>query len=242
MNAPVMDGDRVALMLLARLARVLTRPIACFHPSHYGDFDMEASDLATLAGHDAFAGPLEQVMFDRLGLARIKLSPAGLRDLTTCPERKLSLLIAAAEPEDLDTAARVLSAAILRQPLSGLIARADRDRAIAEFGSFAFQTAIREAATLYPDLQDLGDGSCFEMPVSGEVEIDRGAGPARQLGYSWLCRFVESSEPALSPLFAFRVPRDFVATGDNDRLGERCRSQFVSLLSRKIPGWSICTE
>lgn len=228
-----------ALPFLARLACVLTQPLKYVHNSRW-EFPKEICEkLGTFAKNEAFKWPLQKALSERLRLSDTGFSIELVECLNTDRNVRISAMITGAEPDELDRAARILAAAIMRRHLSRLVSRADRERAISVFGNAAFQIAIREAGFLYGDLDRL----CSEPPPELDAEDGTGGNriaPAVEPGYRWLYAFVSVSNPMLGDMFSCRLPRGLGLPPDRGRLDARCRSQLAKLLGRRMPGWSHC--
>jgi hypothetical protein len=238
MNETESDREKWSrLRLLARLGAFLARPIAHLHASHleaFGDARVRA-----IARSPGFGAPFERAVSRALGLDRFALSGDSEARLSESTDAKAALLVATAAPDELRTAAAMLSAAILHKRLSGLVTRADRDGAVARLGMAAFQVAIRESAALYGDLEALLPGSPPGPGLAGDALADADR-PLAEPGNTWLYAFVSVAEPVLAPLYALRVPKGFALPSGIGRLDARRRAQIVALLRRKVPGWSAC--
>ena len=225
-----------SLVSLARLGRVLSQPIRYFHRSHWQTPELDADLVESLARHDTFEAPLRKLILDCMPI-EIAVPPNLVERLRADRETRIAAMITGASTDEFHESARLLSAAIMRRELCSLIARSDRERAIALYGRSAFQTGIREASALYGDLDSLTGGRQPDF-----LEFDgEWMPPALELGYSWLYGFVGMAEPVLAKIFHYRVPKEF-SLPETECLSMRCRSQITKLFERKMPGWSSsCT-
>jgi hypothetical protein len=221
--------------LLTQIAAVLSQPLRYFHPDHFQHLSIDENLLRLLAGDENFHKPLQLAVASELGLEHEPPPDILPAELAASGEARLAATIVAAEPQVLRRAACMLGAAILQEPLSRLVARTDRERAVDSLGQRAFQAGVREAPMLYSDLRRL----CPETLDFGDAEEDEPWAWGVALGFAWLHEFVSVSQPALARLCSLRVPAGPGVT-DPLRMDCRCRSLLVKLLSRKIPEWSSC--
>jgi hypothetical protein len=229
----------VANILLARLAGILTHPVKYFHESHLEQMEISCKTMKKLVGRNVFKRPVEEQIFKELELDKFDLPEELMDQLSENSQARLSTMITVAQPEQLHQAACILAAAIMHKYLCALVAKNDRQEAIAQLGKQAFQIGVREAGLLYGDLAKLQDEQPLENRDLRNRNTAERTNSAIALGYAWLYCFVKSSQASLAELFSYRLVRGFHPP-DGSRLDAKCKMQIARLLTRKIDGWAIC--
>lgn len=232
-------GER-EFFLVSRLAGFLSRPTAYCHSSHLDGLEPGPETISALARRAAFLKPLEAAVVDRLELESIEFDEHLLQRIISESAVRLAIMITAAESEELTAAASILSAAILYPELSVLLKKSDRERAIARLGDVPFQVARQEAAGLYPELAKLRTKQTPIFTEDASEDHEGGLEPALVPGLSCLHSLARSAGGAFERLFFYRVPKEFKPSLDERELDQRCRTQIIKLLSRKMEGWSQC--
>lgn len=229
------------LEMAVRLAAFLVSPIDYIDDEHCQARPFGPDQIRAIASHPAFGKPLNRLMADMIGFSAARFEPDMLARLATSPQTRLAVLLTTLPMAEAREAALTLAAAVLSEPVRGLVLKADRRMVREVLGQDGFHIAVHEVPLLYPSLCELDARSAN---VSRSIV---GPGATVKLeeivtfGIQVLGRFLDAVEPVFAELFSRRLP-SAVRFGDRDRsvrpFGQIHCEQAMKLIRRRHPQWS----
>ncbi|MEM6678662.1 MAG: hypothetical protein AAF675_12405 [Pseudomonadota bacterium] len=139
-------------------------------------------------------------------------------------DSRLSLLVVTSDDATIETAAKMLAAAVLQRRFLSAVTRAQREALAEAFPPEMRSLGSNEAPVLYAALGKLDHGEAGAPP-----------GDVAALGMSVLEAFVEDREPTLLPQFTARLSR--LRPSRPDGFGPVQSMLVRKLLARKVPAW-----
>lgn len=225
------DDATGSLEAAVRLAHVLCRPLDHCADAMLPTLPLPPSELRALAAHPAFHGPVNRAVAEAQGIGRIGLDGDVLARLSDRPLGRLALLVVTEPAARVETAARLLAAAVLHKRLAGLVFKADRQRAREVLGEAGFTLATSEAAVMHARLAELD-----AVPAQrSDIAALESAEAVLRFGYALLERTVATVEPQLAAFFRIRFgsfagePVGTVTAAHGE--------QILKLLRRSVASW-----
>lgn len=230
----------LAMSLFARLINFSLTPLSFVRPSFYNELNLDFARLKELSQYEEFMIPLNQVLFKRLDLHRMKIPAHFLGRLETDVALRLCVLVVSAQRKEFYEVVSFFSAALLHKQLLQLVLKKERQRAVEVLGAEAFQLAVREAPVLYPALAGVCPESLYRLLCERIPSESGQAGRSALLdiGYLGLMEFVHQSEPALLELLSYRIPEDLIEKSTLLEMSEKARGSLVKLLKRRMATWA----
>jgi hypothetical protein len=237
--------DSRQLELAARIATLLTRPIAYIDDAYCRLPPLEAAQLKAMASHPAFRASVNRAVAVNIGFATVDVDAKMVSRLAFSPWSRLAAIIATASMADVRQIAVMLAAAVLSKRIRSLVLKSDRELAHESLGPDSFAMATHEAPVLHPALHELDAMSATDPLFAGEGDPSRRRMQIVGFGCQIIGRFFDASEPFLGHLFSRRMPPG-VKYAERDRSVRRLEKihceQFVKLIRRRQRSWSAIID
>ena len=244
-TVPSRHVDPRQLELTARIATLLTRPIAYIDDAYCRLAPLEPAQLKAMAGHPAFRAPMNCAVAVNIGFATVDVDGKLVSRLAFSPWSRLAAAIATAPMAQVRQVASMVAAAVLTKRIRALILKADRERAHDTLGPDGFAMATHEAPVLHPALHELDAASATDPLFGNDSDATSRRNRITGFGYHVVGRFFDASEPFLGQLFSRRLPPT-VKYAERDRSVKRLEKiyceQFVKLIRRRQQSWPAITD
>jgi hypothetical protein len=223
-----------------RLANFLARPIGFIDSAHCRMGSLGPAALQAMAQSSAFHASINRGVAGAIGFSQAIIGAEMLAQLGTAAPLRLAILVITSSLDEAAGAGFMLAAAILSKRVRGLILKADRQLVQEALGAEGWDVAIHEAPLLYPRLCELDAASMAEPLFENAAGLDARREEIVAIGLQALGRFLDAVEPALSDLFALRLPPSVGYSRRSqsiEPLSSAHCEQVVKLIRRKQQSW-----